>query len=56
MFRGLGLRGIYFRWTPPPSNSDFLRKMKVIFGSAYIPILPLLQGGGPPNPGAVKTS
>ena len=38
-------KGIYFRWTPHPvivtigDNGDYIRVL-------YIPIVPLLQGGG----------
>ena len=31
---------------PPPSNSDYKGIVRIILGSSYIPILPLLQGGG----------
>ena len=31
---------------PPPSNSDYKGIYKTILGSSYIPIKPLLQGGG----------
>ena len=31
---------------PPPSNSDYKEIIRMILGSSYIPIIPLLQGGG----------
>ena len=33
---------------PPPSNSGY-KVIRIILGSSYIPIIPLLQGGGPPK-------
>ena len=32
---------------PPPSNSDVLEIIGIILRSSYIPIVALLQGGGP---------
>ena len=32
---------------PPPSNGDYYGYIiRIILGSSYIPIIPLLQGGG----------
>ena len=46
-YRYLGFRGwgLGFRWTPHPVIVT-IGRIGIILGSSYIPILPLLQGGG----------
>ena len=34
---------------PPPSKSDCFWVKRITVESSYIPIIPLLQGGGPPK-------